>query len=191
MHTIEPFFGWRDYYIASEDTKSPFYRRTYSEFTYHHRLYNHFLHPQWDNIGSSTLYCKVLYANYEKGFATIELIGEWNDTLHNDIMILKEEVFDPMLSEGISKFILIGESVFNFHGSNEDYYEALNEDILEENGWIMAINFPKHVVDEMRKFHIHYYWDFNQNDQEIEWRKVKPHFLHKAAETWIAKQLGM
>ncbi len=190
MHAIEPFYGWRDYYIASEDKKSPFYRQQYSEFTFHHKLYNYYLHPQWDNFGSTTLYCKVIFADYEKKTAIIELIGEWNDTLHNDIMILKEELLDPMMDAGISKFILIGESVFNFHGSNEDYYEALNENIQDAGGWILAINFSDHVVNEMRKYRIHYYFDFNEHLENIEWRKIKPQYLHKAAEEWIAGKLN-
>lgn len=190
MHTIEPFYGWRDYYIASEDKKSPFFRQQYSEFEFHHHVYNYYLHPQWDSIGSSTLYCKVLYADYEKGAAIIELIGEWNDTLHNDIMILKEELLDPMLHEGISRFILIGEAIMNFHGSDDEYYEALNENIQEAGGWVLAVNFPEHVVSEMRKYRIHYYFDFNEHIADIAWRKVKPQYLYKAAEEWVSRKLN-
>ncbi|HNL37891.1 MAG TPA: hypothetical protein PKH43_02120, partial [Saprospiraceae bacterium] len=92
MHNIEPFFRWRDFYTAEEDERSPFFGRTYSEFEFSHRLYNYYLHPQWDEFGSSTLYGKILYADYDEQYALIELIGEWNDTLHDDIMYLKRNV---------------------------------------------------------------------------------------------------
>jgi hypothetical protein len=90
MHAIEPHFRWRDYYIASEDKRSPFYGRIYSEFEFTHAIYDHVIHPQWDEIESPTLYIKILYVDYDKGFATIEMIGEWNDLLYNDIMREKE-----------------------------------------------------------------------------------------------------
>ena len=61
------------------------------------KIYNFLLHPQWDEFGSLTLYLKVLYADYDKGFCIIELIGEWNDAIYNDIMILKREIIDLML----------------------------------------------------------------------------------------------
>jgi len=82
MHTIEPFFLWRDDYIASEDEKSPFFGREYSEFYFDKKIYNFLLHPQWDDIGSETLFVKILYVDYESKFAIIECLGEWNDTLN-------------------------------------------------------------------------------------------------------------
>ena len=56
----------------------------------------------------STLYLKILYADYERSFAVIEFIGEWNDALYNDIMFVKREVIESMVGNGINKFILIG-----------------------------------------------------------------------------------
>ena len=123
MHDIEPYYNWRHLYTAEEDSKSPFFGRTYSEFEFTQTVYNYYIHPQWDDIGSQTLYLKVLYADYEIGFAVIELIGEWNDAIENDIMTLKRELIDKMVFQGISKFIMIGENVLNFHSSDECYYE--------------------------------------------------------------------
>ena len=56
MHTIEPYYNWRDYYIASEYENSPFYNSNYDEFKFSQKVYNYFIHPQWDNIESSTLF---------------------------------------------------------------------------------------------------------------------------------------
>ena len=119
MHTIEPYWKWREKYTAENDEKSPFYGREYSELEYSTVIYDHYIHPQWDNFGSSTLYLKILFADYEQSFAIIELIGEWNDAVHNDIMFLKRDIMDELIGNGINKFILVGENVLNFHGSDD------------------------------------------------------------------------
>src|SRR5215470_5402946 len=123
MHEIEPFYNWRHLYTAEEDARSPFYGRTYSEFEYSQTVYNYYIHPQWDEFGSRTLYMKILYTDYDQHFTIIELIGEWNDAIENDIMTLKRDIVDDMMYEGIAKFILITENVLNFHSGDKDYYE--------------------------------------------------------------------
>ena len=60
MHHIEPHYSWRHIYTAEEDSASPFYGREYSEFTFSDRVYDHLIHPQWDNIGSTTLFTPAL-----------------------------------------------------------------------------------------------------------------------------------
>src|SRR3954463_15899333 len=106
MHEIEPFYNWRHIYVSEEDECSPFFARIYSEFEFTNTIYNYYIHPQWDQFGSSTLYLKILFVDYERHFAIIEFIGEWNDALYNDIMFLKREVIEPMISQGVKKFIL-------------------------------------------------------------------------------------
>lgn len=81
MHNIEPFYNWRHIYISEEDRLSPFYGRAYSEFEFSQTVYNYYIHPQWDDFGSRTLFLKVLLADYEEKYAIIELIGEWNDAV--------------------------------------------------------------------------------------------------------------
>lgn len=175
MHDIEPHFRWRDIYVAEEDPHSPFYNRIYSEFEYTHRLYNFYLHPQWDAFGSSTLYCKILYADYEEGFALIELIGEWNDTLHNDIMELKRNVADPLMNQGIFKFVFFCENVLNFHASpDDDYYAEWAEEVQEEGGWIILVNTRQHVVEELMDAGLDRYIYFGETYNDIVWRTQKP-----------------
>jgi hypothetical protein len=111
MHQIEPFFNWRHLYTAEEDPKSPFYGRTYSEFEFTQVVYNYFIHPQWDDFGSRTLYLKILFTDYDEQYAILELLGEWNDAIENDIMELKREIIDHLSKKGICKFILICENV--------------------------------------------------------------------------------
>ena len=129
MHTIEPFYNWIEAYSASEDPRSPLYGAENNLMEFTNTIYGYYIHPQWDDIESETLFLKILFVDYDLGFAVIEFIGEWNDTLHNDIMQLKRNIIDPMVQEGIQKFILIGENVFNFHGSDDCYYEEWFEDV--------------------------------------------------------------
>lgn len=74
MHDLEPYYNWRGLYISSEDPYSPFYEREYSEFEFSDKIYNHYIHPQWDNFGSQTLFLKIIFADYNDGYAIIELI---------------------------------------------------------------------------------------------------------------------
>ena len=111
MHDLEPFYGWRNYYTAEEDPISPFFEKEYSEFEFTNRIYNFYIHPQWDNFGSPTLLLKIIFIDYDEGYAVIEFIGEWNDAIHNDIMMLKRDVLEIIMQEGIDKFIFIGENV--------------------------------------------------------------------------------
>ncbi|MCB0640588.1 MAG: hypothetical protein KDC44_03075, partial [Phaeodactylibacter sp.] len=76
MHDIEPFYHWRSDYVAAEDDRSPFYGRVYDEFRFTQKIYNYYIHPQWDAFGSPTLYMKLLKVDYDEGYAIMELIGE-------------------------------------------------------------------------------------------------------------------
>jgi len=185
MHSIEPHFTWRDYYIASEDSRSPFYGRKYSEFSFTHQLYNYFLHPQWDEFGSSTLYGKILYADYIEGYALIELIGEWNDTLHNDIMYLKRNLVDRLMSEGIYKFAFFCDNVLNFHGSDDDYYAEWAEEAHEEGGWIVFINTRLHVEEEMHDSRLQHYVHFGEDYNDIVWRSQKPPIVFQILDAMV------
>ncbi|MDZ7740742.1 MAG: hypothetical protein U5Q03_03075 [Bacteroidota bacterium] len=187
MHTIEPHYTWRDYYIAEEDKRSPFYGRVYNEFEFTHSIYDHCIHPQWDDIGSQTLFLKILYANYEYGYAIIELIGEWNDLLYNDIMNLKRNIIEAMQEEGINKFILLGEHVLNFHADGTDYYEEWSDD--NEEGWIIGINFRDHVLQEFTSANIDYYIAFGGRFDDFAWRWYKPLQLCQKIDDLFFKRL--
>ena len=187
MHEIEPYYNWRHLYTAEEDPKSPFFGRTYSEFEFTQTVYNYYIHPQWDDVGSQTLYLKVLYADYEIGFAIIEFIGEWNDAIENDIMTLKRELIDKMLVHGISKFILIGENVLNFHSSDECYYEEWYEDVEEKGGWIVMLGLPQQSAYDFKRTGIHRFVELlDLND----WRPFTPINLFNKLDNLIIKRLG-
>jgi len=188
MQDIEPFYNWRHLYIASEDERSPFYEREYSEFEYTHAIYNYVIHPQWDDIDSPTLFIKILFVDYEQGYAIIELIGEWNDAINNDIMILKRDIIDLMINEGVNKFILIGENILNYHYSDDCYYEEWFEDI--EDGWICFLNFRNHVLSEFQKANIDYYILSGGKLNDVSWRTSSPNELFEKVEFFVQKRIG-
>lgn len=189
MHDIEPYFHWRDRYIASEDRNSPFFGRQYNEFFFQNRIYNYYIHPQWDEFGSPTLYLKVLFADYDEGYAYLELIGEWNDCLSNDIMFLKREIIDPMIEEGINRFVLLCGNVLNFHGDGDEYYQEWHEEVAEEGGWICFINLLEHVEQEMAATRIDRYVFLGEPFNDINWRRMEPELLVEVVEAMIEKQM--
>ncbi len=187
VHNIEPHFNWRDLYKAEEDPASPFFEREYSEFEYTNQVYNYLLHPQWDDIGSNTLYLKILFTDYEEGFTIFELIGEWNDAINNDVMLLKRDIAELLMEDGINKFILIGENVLNFHSSDDSYYEEWFQDV--DNGWIAAINFQEHVLHEFRHSHIDYYLNFGGELDNLPWRKFSPQQFYQKVKEVLSRRL--
>jgi len=185
MHAIEPFYAWRDYYIASEDENSPFFGRTYDEFSFHDKIYNFYVHPQWDSIESETMFVKIIYCSYEQQIAVIELLGEWNDAINNDIETLMLQVLQHLMEKEIYKFVLIGENILNFHGSDDAYYEDWYDRIKEEEGWIVGINFQEHVVREMKKYKLHHHVIFKEELMQCNWRKYKPSDILQ----WIEQEI--
>ncbi len=186
MHEIEPFFNWRHLYTAEADEYSPFYGREYDEFSYTQKIYNYYIHPQWDYFGSDNLYLKILYADYQYGFVIIELIGEWNDCIENDIMTLKREVIDVLISRGISKFILITENVLNFHSSDDCYYEEWLEDIEEAGGWIVSVNMPEQTAGAFVEAGLNRYVNLIESDR---WRTFTPFSLFRQIDDQMIKLL--
>ncbi|MDO9185255.1 MAG: hypothetical protein Q8L90_14435 [Bacteroidota bacterium] len=188
MHDIEPFYNWRALYIASEDERSPFYEREYSEFEYTNAIYNYLIHPQWDDIDSPTLYIKILFVDYDQKYAIIEMIGEWNDAINNDIMLLKRNVIEKIMEEGVNKFILIGENILNFHASDDCYYQEWFEEV--EDGWIAFLNFRKHVLDEFQHANIDYYILSGGKLNDVAWRTSSPNELYEKIEHYVQKRIG-
>ncbi|MGB6038038.1 MAG: hypothetical protein WBG42_17310 [Cryomorphaceae bacterium] len=191
MHSIEPYFNWREFYTAEEDPRSPFYGNEYSEFEFTNVLYDHLIHPQWDQFGSPSLFVKILYANYEEGVVILELFGEWNDCLHNDIMFLKRDLADHFIHLGIDKFILIGENVLNFHYSDDCYYEEWFEDTSDTDGWIALVNFRDHVLREFDEVGADSYFVLGGRLQDVNWRTKKPTKVFESIAGYVQKRLEL
>ena len=131
-------------------------------------LYHNISHMQ-------TLFIKIIFADYERGFAIIEMIGEWNDCIENDIMKLKLDVLEILIQEGIDKYIVIGENVLNYHYAEEDYYEELQDEL--EEGWMVFLNFHPHVLEEFSEANIDSYMIYGDDFDLIDWRTFKPEQL--------------
>lgn len=189
MHDIEPHFQWRDKYRSDLDNRSPFYGRQYSEFAYSNKVYNYLLHPQWDAFGSETLYLKVIFADYDAQYAIIQLIGEWNDALHNDVMHLKREVIDELLAADIRHFILVAEDVLNFHADEDDYYQEWYDDVAAANGWIVVLNTLDHVAEEMRQARLDNYLHFGPLFNQVNWRPQKAENVFAAIKKLLAMEI--
>jgi hypothetical protein len=188
MHSIEPFYNWRNLYCSENDKNSPFYNRAYSEYELSNTIYNYYIHSQWDTIDSPTLYIKVLFADYSLHYVIIELIGEWNDCLHNDIMFLKRNVIDEFIFHGINKFILVGENVLNFHSSDDCYYEEWFNEL--DDGWIAFVNFRQHVLQEFSAANIDYYIVNGELLNNIPWRTFLPLEFYRRVNDCVVKRLG-
>jgi hypothetical protein len=187
MHELEPYSNWLHIYQSQNDVRSPFYGRTYNEFAYTQTVYNYYIHPQWDFFESQNLYLKILMADYEEQFAIIELIGEWNDAIDNDIMHLRREVTDKLEAEGISKFIIIGENVLNFHSSDDSYYEDWYDNVMDNEGWLVLLNLPKQSQYDFINAKLNRYIEL----QEIlNWRTYKPIHLFRLINDQIEKRLA-
>jgi len=189
MHEIEPFYRWIPYYDPSVDPNSPFEGKEYDYNTYSETIYGYYLAPGWDFMGSETLYMKILYANYQLGYVVFEFIGEWNDAINNDIMHLKRNIVEHFQLYKINKFILIGENVLNFHGSDDCYYEEWFEDV--EDGWIAMVGFRDFVLDEMKNYNIDSYVNSGGTLQIDNWRTMKPLAFCQLVESQIRRRLGM
>ena len=186
MQNIEPFYNWRHIYIAEEDQLSPFFGNQYSEFEYSQTLYNYYIHPQCDNFGSKTLYLKILFTDYDLNYAIIELIGEWNDAIENDIMTLRRNITDELFEKGITKYILICENVLNFHSSDDSYYEEWIEQLEDDKGWVVLLNMPEQSQYDFKKARLTnyvFFWELPQ------WRTLKPELIFQLIDNMIMKKI--
>jgi hypothetical protein len=188
MHEIEPYYNWLKYYDSAQDERSPFFGKQYNFDQYSETIYGYYIDPAWDNIGSETLYVKILYTDYDLGYTVMEFIGEWNDAINNDIMILKRNIIEHFIHEGVNKFILIGENILNFHGSDDCYYEEWFEDV--EDGWIAAVSFPAFVQEEFKKYNVDNYINMGGTLQIDKWRTLQPHSFFELVRQLIQRRLG-
>jgi hypothetical protein len=195
MHTLLPFERWLLHYDSNEDDQSPFAGKEYNYDQYSENIYGYYIDPAWDSFGSETLYIKLLYVNYEIGLGVIEFIGEWNDAINNDVMNLKREIIEHMSYQGINKFMLMGENILNFHGSDDAYYEEWFNEVEDADpgrvpGWIAAVNFPTHVIEEMQKYNIDNYINMAGSLQIEKWRTLAPLKFYEFVDGLIQRRLG-
>jgi hypothetical protein len=188
MHDIQPYANWLPLYDPALDDRSPFHGKEYNYDVYSETIYGYYIDPAWDFMGSETLYIKLLFVDYQKNFAIIEFIGEWNDAINNDIMHLKRNVIELMGAEGINKYILIGENILNFHGSDDSYYEEWFDDV--EDGWIAAVSFPEFIRTEFQKYNVDNYINMGGTLEIEKWRTLQPQLFFELVSKLIQRRLG-
>lgn len=181
LRDIEPFYGWLELYSHERDDRSPFHRVEHNQFYYDRSINDIPAHPLWDDFGSESLLLKILFADYQQGYAIIELFGEWNDLFDNDFKLLAENCLTYLIDEGINKFILICENVFHAYPETDDYYQALQEEL--EDGWLCAMRLREHVREEMESYGIVDYFYTNPLLDDLAWRRLKPPQLFKLVQS--------
>ena len=102
-------------------------------------------------------------------------------------MLLKRNIIDLLLSEGINKFIMIGENLLNFHGSDDSYYEEWLEEVKE--GWIACVSFPEFFRDEMAKYNLDTYLNMGRTLEIEKWRTLPPSTLYVLISGLIKRRL--
>lgn len=173
---IEPFSGWLHIYDPAQDRRSPFYGVEHNQFFFDRYIYTYQAHPLWEYIESESLLVKLLYVNYRRGFAVIELLGEWNDLFQNDFKLLCEHCLYPLMKKGVNRFALITENVFQLYLQSDEYYRDLQDRL--EDGWVALVNARPNVVDELRRLDLLDCFHLLTDSREVRWRKQKPWELY-------------
>ena len=106
-------------------------------------------------------------------------------------MIFKRNIVEHLMLQGISKFILIGENVLNFHSSDDCYYEEWFDEVDDENGWIALLNFREHVVEEFVAINVDSYFLLGGQLSEMAWRTMKPQHLCNLVSQHVIRRIGL
>lgn len=187
LYEVEPYYGWLPFYSHDKDPFSPYHKVEHNLFYLDRTMNNIPVHPLWDTIGSESLLVKILFADYQTGYAVVELFGEWNDLFENDYKLLAERCLTYLIDQGIQRFIFICENVFHIYLESDDYYEALQEEL--EGGWISLIRPRDRVLEEMQDYQIDHYFYHSPILDEVPWRKLKPFQLYAMVEARMGKVL--
>ncbi len=105
--------------------------------------------------------------------------------------MLKSEVGDVLQSEGIHRFILIGENVLNFHFSDDCYYDEWFDEVTGDDGWIALLNFREHVITDMQSIDLDSYFVLGGELSEIGWRTYSPSNLYQRIDDCVSQRLGL
>jgi hypothetical protein len=87
--------------------------------------------------------------------------------------------------------VLIGDNLLNLHAGSEEYYAEWAEEVEEEGGWVVGLNFRQHVVDELAQARISRYLWSGERFRLSTWRVKDPLSLCQAVEIMVQKRLGM
>jgi ribosomal protein L30E len=102
-------------------------------------------------------------------------------------MLLKRDIGDELMKQGLTKFIFIAENVLNFHSSDNEYYKEWAEELREETGWIIVLNMPPATQQDFIRKKLQYYMELMDLP---EWRSYKPYHLFKKIDADMQMRLG-
>ena len=105
-------------------------------------------------------------------------------------MFLKRDYIEPMMAQGIHKFMLIGENVLNFHTSDEEYYAEWFDEVNDADGWIALLNFRPHVLEDLQRANIDQYFLLGGHLNALAWRTTEPENLYEKVEGMVMRRLG-
>ncbi|MEO0473511.1 MAG: hypothetical protein AAF206_28115 [Bacteroidota bacterium] len=187
LRHIEPFYGWLNLYSHEQDERSPFHQVEHNMF-YYDRSINHIpAHPLWDDFGSESLLTKILFVDYDQGYAILELFGEWNDLYDNDFRLFAENCLTYLVDHGVQQFVFICENVFHIYPDTDDYYQAMQDEL--EDGWMAVLRIRPNVREEMDQYGIAEYFYWSPVLDQISWRKLKPPQLYQLVADRMRKVL--
>ena len=83
---------------------------------------------------------------------------------------------------------MIGENIFNFHGSDDLYYEEWFEEV--EDGWIAAVNFPDFIQREFERYKLDVYINMGGTLQIPQWRTLAPTRFFELVKALIQRRLN-
>jgi F0F1-type ATP synthase gamma subunit len=95
------------------------------------------------------------------------------------------------MQQGVSKFILIGENILNFHTSDDSYYEEWFEEVNDSDGWIALMNVREHVLSDINSANIDSYFVMGGKLNEVRWRTMNPDQLFESVERHVMRRLAM
>ena len=92
------------------------------------------------------------------------------------------------MEQGIDKFILVGDNLLNFHAGDPDYYEEWFEEL--EDGWVAAVNFRPHVLQEIRQYHLDSYLNFGGELDDMPWISWTPVQFYQKVSATLSRRLS-
>lgn len=176
---VEPYAGWLLFYDPSTDERAPLPAGPEGDLPSRY-IYTFAANPLWDSIDSESLLVKILYLHYQEGYAVVELLGEWNDLFENDFRLLCERLINPLMEEGVNRFVFICENVFNVYIDATDYYEDLQDRLADEAGWICLLKARPNVQEGLAASQLDRYLLWDDQLDHLRWRKLKPWDLFAA-----------
>jgi hypothetical protein len=95
------------------------------------------------------------------------------------------------MAGGVTKFVLIGENVLNFHHSDDAYYEEWFDEVVEDDGWIALLNFREHVLTDMQAIDLDSYFVLGGELNELGWRTFTPEQLCSRIDDCVEQRWGL